>query len=463
MPKAFKEGRNEIESGVYSFTELVVKGAVNKNARGVLIMPIKADWGKENTVVDLDSLEEAKANFVGQTAHLLELAFKAPIQKLKAVRLATKDAKKASLDLQAIKIEALYTGARGNNFKVTIRPKIGDETAKQLILVENNIELERITFTAIDELVSKTKDSLYITVTKVDGLKTIEDINNVPLTGGVSGEAVKVEDYVNFFALAKDEDFNGICLDGVQDKAVKTMLTQFVQSSRITGKLIVGNTGGEEAKEIDYYAVTNNIQKASIYDKQYTAEEVAVYAAAALISCPLNESMTQKETPFTSVEKLSVTETKRRLSEGNLLFFQEGNTVRFNTAVNTMTTIRNMDEAVGISKEADERAVIRTLQKVKVVAAIDYITSAEEKVFNRFMSKANTQPRRIAAAQAIKDELLEPLAVQEVIELGSFNCYEDPRHTENQGKVVYKDEAFFITEYLVIDAIEKVYNKNKVS
>lgn len=137
-------------------------------------MPIKADWGKENTVVDLDSLEEAKANFVGQTAHLLELAFKAPIQKLKAVRLATKDAKKASLDLQAIKIEALYTGARGNNFKVTIRPKIGDETAKQLILVENNIELERITFTAIDELVSKTKDSLYITVTKVDGLKRLK-------------------------------------------------------------------------------------------------------------------------------------------------------------------------------------------------------------------------------------------------------------------------------------------------
>ncbi|HDR7486385.1 TPA: phage tail sheath subtilisin-like domain-containing protein [Bacillus pacificus] len=463
MPKAFKEGRNEVESGFYSYTELIVREAINKNARGVLIMPIKADWGIENTVVDLDSPEEAKANFIGQTAHLLDLAFKAPIQTLKTVRLATKDAKKAALDLQAIKIEALYTGTRGNNFKVTIRPKIGDESAKQLILVENNVELERITFSAIDELVTKTKDSLYITVTKVDGSKTIEDINNVPLAGGVSGEAVKVEDYANFFALAKEEDFNGICLDGVQDKAVKTMLTQFVQTSRSSGRLITGYTGGEDAKEIDYYAVTNNIQKASTYDRQYTAEEVAVYVAAALISCPLNESMTQKETPFISVEKLSVTETKRRLAEGNLLFFQEGKTVRFNTAVNTMTTIRNIDEAVGISKEADERSAIRTLQKVKVVQAIDYITTAEEKIFNRFMARANTQARRLAAAQAIKDELLEKLAENEVIETGTFNCYEDPRHTESNGKVVYKDEAYFITEYVVIDAIEKVYNKNKVA
>lgn len=463
MPKTFKEGRNEIESGFYSFTELIVKGAINKNARGVLMMPVKADWGPENIVVTLDSPEDVKANFIGQTSHLLELAFKAPLQQLKAVRLATKDAKKASLSLESIKIEAIYTGVRGNNFKVTIRPKLGEENAKQFILVENNTELERITFTTKDELIARSRDSLYVSISKIDEMKIVENVNSVPLTGGASGEAVKIEDYVEFFGLAKEEDFNAIVLDGVKDKEVKTMLTQFVQTSRAGGKLISGNTGGEEAKEIDYYAITNNIQKASIYEREYSAEEVAVYAAAALISCPLNESMTQKETPFTSVEKLSVQETKRRLAEGNLLFFQEGKAVRFNTAVNTMTTIKNIDEAVGISKEADEKAAIRTLQKVKVVNAIDYITNAEEKIFNRFMSKANTQARRLAAAQSVKDELLQQLAENEVIEVGTYNCYEDPRHTEDTGKAVYKDEAYFITEYFVIDAIEKVYNKNKVA
>ncbi|EOV9528860.1 phage tail sheath N-terminal beta-sandwich domain-containing protein [Bacillus cytotoxicus] len=463
MAKPFKEGRNEIESGFYSFTELVVQGAINKNARGVLMMPIKADWGPENTVVELNSKEEAKATFVGQNADLLELVFAAPLKQLKVVRLATDEAKRSALSLESIKIEAVHTGARGNNFKVTIRPKLGDDTAKHFILTENNIELERITFTTVDELIAKSKDSLYVSISKVDGEKTVENINSVPLTGGVSGEAVKVEDYVEFFGLAKEEDFNAIVLDGVKDKAVKAMLTQFVQTSRASGKLITGYTGGEDARGIDYYAITNNIQKAGNNDREYSAEEVAVYTAAALISCPLNESMTQKETPFTWVEKLGVEETKRRLAEGNLLFFQEGKTVRFNTAVNTMTTMKNLDEAVGISKEADEKAAIRTLQKVKVVAAIDYITVAEEKIFSKYMSKANTQARRLAAAQAIKDELLEKLAESEVIETGTYNCYEDPRHTEDTGKTVYKDEAYFVTEYVVVDAIEKVYNKNKVA
>ncbi|PFW61549.1 phage tail sheath N-terminal beta-sandwich domain-containing protein [Bacillus sp. AFS075034] len=463
MAKPFKEGRNEIESGFFSYTEIVVAGAINKNARGVIMMPIKADWGPKNMVVELTSADEAKEIFVGQNADLLELAFEAPIKQLKTVRLATQDAKKAALALESMKIEALYTGKRGNNFKVTIRPKLGDDTAKQFILTENNIELERITFKTVDELIAKTKDSLYVVIIKAEGEKAVENVNSIPLTGGASGEGVKVEDYVEFFGLAKEEEFDGIVLDGVQDKATKAMLTPFVQTSRLTGKLISGFTGGEDARDIDYYAITNNIQKAAIDYRKYSAEEVAVYAAAALISCPLNESMTQKETPFTSVEKLGVDETKRRLIDGNLLFFQEGKTVRFNTAVNTMTTMKNLDEAVGIAKDADEKAAIRTLQKIKVVAAIDYITNAVEKIFARFMSKANTQARRLAAAQAIKDELLQKLAENEIIEPGDFNCYEDSRHTESNGKTVYKDEAYFITDYRVIDAIEKVYNKSKVS
>ena len=183
--------------------------------------------------------------------------------------------------------------------------------------------------------------------------------------------------------------------------------------------------------------------------------------AAALLSCPLNESVAQKATPFTWVEKLSVEETKGRIATGNIVFFQEGKKVRFNTPVNTMTTLKNLDAVIGMSEESDPAATIRTLQKVKVVLGIDYITNAQEVIFNRYISKANTQAKRIAAAQAIKDELLERLAQEEVIELGSFNCYEDPRHTQDLGKPVYKDEAFFITEYTIVDAIEKVYNKTR--
>ncbi len=463
MPKPFKEGKHELETGFYSFAELVVKGAVDTTARGTLMMPIKADWGPENTVVDLYSYDNNP--FVGQTSHLVDLARMTKLKLLKVVRLATTDAKKATIALDTVNITAKYTGTRGNNFKVTVRPKLGEEGVKQLIVTEGFTELERVSFATIDELIAKTKYSLYIVITKIDGKTgTVADANNVPLTGGASGQNVKVENYNDFFALAKaEEDLDGVVLDGVTDPALKTLLVQFVQTMRVAGKLITGYTAGEGSTDIDYYGITNCVQKAKRYEQPYTPQEVAVYMAAELLACPLNESVAQKATPFTWVEKLGVEETKARIATGNIVFFQEGKKVRFNTPVNTMTTLKNLDAVIGMAEDADEAATIRTLQKVKIVLGIDYITNAQEKIFNRYISKANTQAKRIAAAQAIKDELLERLAQEEVIELGTFNCYEDPRHTQNLGKAVYKDEAFFITEYLIIDAIEKVYNKNKVS
>ncbi|OUB89748.1 phage tail sheath N-terminal beta-sandwich domain-containing protein [Bacillus wiedmannii] len=463
MSKPFKDGKHELETGFYSYAELTVKGAVDNTARGTLIMPIKADWGPENVMIELNSFDDNP--FFGQTAHLVDLARKTKLKTLKVMRLATASAKKATVALDTVNVTAKYAGTRGNGFKVTVRPQLGETGVKQLILTEGTNELDRVSFATIDELITKTKFSSYITISKIDGKTetTVGDANNIPLVGGNSGEVVKTENYSDFLNLAKAEVFDGITFDGITDAALKTMLVQFVQTSRVSGRLITGYTAGEGSTDIDYYGIANCVQKAKIDERLYTPQEVAVYMAAALLSCPLNESVAQKATPFTWVEKLSVEETKGRIATGNIVFFQEGKKVRFNTPVNTMTTLKNLDAVIGMSEESDPSATIRTLQKVKVVLGIDYITNAQEVIFNRYISKANTQAKRIAAAQAIKDELLERLAQEEVIELGSFNCYEDPRHTQDLGKPVYKDEAFFITEYTIVDAIEKVYNKNKVS
>ena len=74
---------------------LTVKGAVDKTARGTLIMPIKADWGPENVMLELNPFDDNP--FFGQTAHLVDLARKTKLKTLKVMRLATADAKKRQL------------------------------------------------------------------------------------------------------------------------------------------------------------------------------------------------------------------------------------------------------------------------------------------------------------------------------------------------------------------------------
>ena len=83
---------------------------------------------------------------------------------------------------------------------MTVRPQLGETGVKQLILTEGTNELERTSFATIDELIAKTKFSLYITVSKIDGKAgtTVGDANNISLAGGNSGEVVKQKTTVTF-------------------------------------------------------------------------------------------------------------------------------------------------------------------------------------------------------------------------------------------------------------------------
>ena len=52
--------------------------------------------------------------------------------------------KKATVALDTVNVTAKYAGARGNGFKVTVRPQLGEAGVKQLILTEGTIELDRV-------------------------------------------------------------------------------------------------------------------------------------------------------------------------------------------------------------------------------------------------------------------------------------------------------------------------------
>lgn len=332
-----------------------------------------------------------------------------------------------------------------------------------MILTEDALQLESIIFSSIAELIEIANDSAYIRV-KGTSEEMPADANGQALTGGHSGEDVTTTEYSEFLNALAPEYANRFVLDGVKDEAIKQMCIQYEKDQRQTGKLIKFDTGGMNALDIDYYGVSNVTQWAKKDGIKYEPEEVAVYACAAAASCPLNESLAQKVTPFDEVQKLNNVALNKSIKEGNLCFIQDGRTVKFSTPVNTMTTIKNLDSVITLDPEADVDAVIRTLQKIKIIEAADYIFEAQDKLFQKPISKANTEARRLATAQEMKDKLLAPLAAQEVIESGSFDCYPNPDyHGVTPKKNAYKDEQYYITTFTLIDAAEKIYNQNKAS
>lgn len=462
--KPFVEGRHEAQSGVFSRFDMVVQNAVAEGARGIIAMPFKSDWGPVREFVELTAFSDSKEIFgEGQTARLLRVAFWGNPLAVKAYRIASSKLAKAKLALDTIEIEALYAGTRGNKFQVTIRPTLADPAKKELILTEDALQLESILFGSIAELVEIANDSAYI---RVKGTSEVmpADASGQALTGGHSGEDVTTTEYSEFLNALAAEYANRFVLDGVKDEAIKQMCIQYEKEQRQTGKLIKFDTGGMDALAIDYYGVSNVKQWAKKDGVKYEPEEVAVYACAAAASCPLNESLAQKVTPFDEVQKLNNVELNKAIKEGNLCFIQEGRTVKFSTPVNTMTTIKNLDSVITLDPEADVDAVIRTLQKIKIIEAADYIFEAQDKLFQKPINKANTEARRLATAQEMKSKLLAPLAEQEVIERGSFDCYPNPDyHGATPKKNAYKDEQYYVTTFKLLDAAEKIYNQNKAS
>ncbi|MED0679702.1 hypothetical protein P4S83_17725 [Aneurinibacillus thermoaerophilus] len=460
--KPFVEGRHEAQAGVFSRFDMVVQNAVAEGARGIIAMPIKADWGPVKEFVELSSFPDAKEIFgEGKTANLLRVAFWGNPLAVKAYRLASANLAKAKLTLDTIEIEALYAGARGNSFQVTIRPTLANPAKKELILTENALQLQSITFASVDELVTEASDSSYIRVKKIGETMPV-DVNGQALTGGHSGEDVTTTEYSEFLNALAAEYANRFVLDGVKDAAIKQMCIQYEKDQRQVGKLIKFDTGGMDALTIDYYGVSNVIQWAKKDGVKYEPEDVAVYVCAAAASCPLNESLALKTTPFDEVQKLNNVELNQKIREGNLCFIQEGRIVKFSTPVNTMTTVKNLDSVITLDPEADEDAVIRTLQKIKIIEAADYIFEAQDKLFQKPISQANTEARRLATAQEMKDKLLAPLAAQEVIENGTYDCYPNPEyHGPNPTKKAYKDEQYYVTVFKLLDAAEKIYNQNK--
>ncbi|MFA4132587.1 MULTISPECIES: phage tail sheath subtilisin-like domain-containing protein [unclassified Brevibacillus] len=318
---------------------------------GVALVPYQAEWGAPDTLIKITSYDERVAETFGEV-DTIELAAEGGATIL-AYRITNGNAKKAEYtQADAIKIESLYPGLRGNELKISISPSTA-EPGKKEIQIKGPIKIEKFSFADAAELVAKTSQSLYVRATKTGDI-AITDVTETALTGGTTGNTgLTSTDATKLFAAVSGADFDTMYLP-FDDPAITISAKQFIKDRRALSKklstlVIAGKEADDEnmTKHIERsvsmnarYVVNCAIAGTHNNGKSYSSLQWAAWLAGMLAATPANQSLTGVIVPLKKALKdWGHGDIIGALGSGTLIATRDGDVYIIESAVNTLSVI----------------------------------------------------------------------------------------------------------------------------
>lgn len=474
--------------GAWSSTDLPVRpgfymnfiaaalAAIATGPRGVVAIPVKANWGPKETVVEVTSeaelIEKFNTDTGSYTAYTCgRLALLGQPKKLLLYRMVDASAAKASITLQdgaaanVLTLTTRYETAR--SFNVTSRDDPTDTVnKKQILLYEGTTLLRTFTFvkgaTIVDNAVAAINgDTLnkWIDASKVAaGNGTLADVSNQALTGGNGGAASIVnQDYIDAMTAFEAQVFNNFALDGASAADLQTSVKAWVQRLRNEGKKIVAFLGGSTADDaniatantrsqgFNYEGIVNVGVSGVLDGTTYSSAQVACYIAGLMGGQALKESLTYAKTVFDDVSpRLTHSQVESAINAGTLVLVHDGEKVIVEKGINTLTSL-GADQGVGWKKIK----LIRIMDAI----AMDTAKAAQDNYIGKVL---NNDDGRVAVLNAIKNyfqtlvpDLLAPDFTVEV-------------DTDKQATAL-PDQFFWKYSAKLIDSMEQIFGTGYIS
>ena len=367
----FTVGEKKKRPGVYQRYENVGGVSIAGATDGIVACCIRSTWGELNKVHTFESIEQAKLTLgnggENGTVSLLTEIFTGGAKKVYCVRLGNNGTKAQTTLLdtentQAINMTAKCEGDRQLSYM--IRKVLGDENTKELIVLENTTEKERITFQGgeneIENFLKSAKQSHYFTFCNVEGYAGAGEIAEVGQTDFPIGTNTTItnEDYSNAFTLLEPYLFNTICVD-TESIAVHTLLTAFINKIYQNGNILPFAVIGESTN-IPFESRLAHAKAINSYNVVYVGGgavdtlgqplegiRAAARIAGMVASTPSNQSLTHKVvTGMTDVlEMLTNSQYEQTIDAGMLTFStsSSGN-VWIESAVTTLNMPQGEDD-----------------------------------------------------------------------------------------------------------------------
>ncbi len=462
-------GETKERTGLYNWFVSLATSRINATKKGVVGIPVKADWGPCNQLTVCGDDAEIVSTFGdGGTVYLARRAAKGGKDrkpyKLVIYRMATEDAEQAVATVEeSFKLIAKYKGERGNHFRAVITENIQDENLVNLCIYEDSTmvskyAVEKENLEALVDTVNNDPESL-VTAVKT-GNKALIPSASISFTGGSSGSEVLVEDYIRALAAFETSYMNTLALDGVTDEAILTMVKSWHNRVWNEGKmiqLVVGGThsddknpdiGNARSKSCDSYGIINCIVGGiDAAGNMYSSAEMAPQIAGAIAALPLNASITYKqlEDIVNVTVELTNTQIRDATRAGSFVLFKDTDPENFDVMVKVE---RGINTFTSFSKEAGQK--LRKIKAVSTMAAIDY--DIGRYAMNNVLGELDNDADGRAALFSGVSQYLETLANEHVISPDILVGLSDTLISE--GDMVYMETQAFTT-----DKIEQIFNK----
>lgn len=432
---------------------------VGEGVAGVVGIVARADWGPLDSFQELTSEAQVTAMF-GDGLSLSKLskqAIRGGAASVKVMRIAGTGSAPATASLDdsvpaaALTLTTLYHGARGNTFIAVVEdnPVAGVD----LKLYEGTTLLE--VFTTADGhndafVAAINGNSKYISAALAGAAdRVVADNAGEAFGSGNSGATAAAGDYTAAQAIALQESFDVFVQDDEDDSAIQDALVEWAQDARLEGNRFITVLGSPAAQTL-----SAALTRADTMDNEgivyvfpgftdedgtvYTGQEAAARVGGLIAGAGINRSITFSRIPDGADVGLRLThsEISEGIAGGLLILVFDGESVRVEKGINTLTTITS-EKPLSYSR-------IRTIAVLDAVqdGLNDGLTDLVGQVNNDEDGRATI----LGAAQAFLDELMAARALKP----GAF-VELDPEHVQDF------DNVFLRVGLQPQDSIEKIF------
>ncbi|OWA34361.1 phage tail sheath protein [Saccharibacillus sp. O16] len=464
--------------GLYMNFQAAAASTVQPGSRGTVAVLVKSNWGPERQFVEIGSEAAIRRAFSnegadGATAYdSLYLALLGGPKKLLAYRVADDTAAPAALTLKAgendaLRLTAVYTGSRGNGFRVSVQPSLTHEHAQELHLYEGSKLLRSFVASdgsaaAFEAAMNEDAENIWVKGEAIVPAASVSQVTSVAFAGGVSGNAgLTNADYVAAQNALEGTDFDVLALDFAADSALLQSFAAFIKRLRGEGRgvtLVVGGSHAEDtamaapstasarSASLNHEGIINVGTGVKLGDLSYSSAQTSAYVAGLVAGQRLNESTTYHAAPFDDVtRRWNRSEQETAVKNGVFLLFHDGRQVKTLRGINTL-----------ITPGAGQNNAWKKIRSVRVMDAVrsDLQRTAEDSYIGKVN---NTEEGRLALIGAMK-EYLALLAQSGVIEANGFDVVLDPAYYGEAPIVKPEaDQVFLQWNVKLSDVMEQLF------
>jgi hypothetical protein len=458
----FQVGEQKIRPGVYVRVTNIGEPPEAIIPQGIVAALFRASWGPLGDVVYLENAEAVNTTFgsEGTTDAAIE-AFRGGCRRVVAYRLGTGGAKAtvtlkdtATTPVDAVKLEVLYEGVRGNDFTVTVRDSLADETKRELLLYEGATLRQTITFAKgsgepqalVDAIAAS--NSPYITAVKsADGSGMLAPTTQLPLTGG-EDPTVNGKSYSAGLSAIEAIDWNVLAVD-TEDTATHAVVQTYIDRVRNEGKRVMAVVGEPTSVSLAtrlanarafndpaIIYVANGFKGSDGLTREgyKAAARVAGMTAAAQITESLTHYVVRGATEL--IGALTNAEIEQAINSGALVFTMSAQKqVHIEYGINTFITVTaDMDAG---------------WKKIRRVRTRDNLMDRIAATWDPLIGKINNSPDGRATLIAAAQDIINRMIAEGALLQGSI--FEDPNNPP------VGDSAWFVVQVDDLDSAEKVY------